>query len=152
MHSFHPQTPDWEPRVRASFARQGLMQALHAVIEHLKPGEVAITMPADPTYSQQHGYIHGGAIASILDSACGYAALTLMPVGREVLTVEFKVNFLSPARGQRFLAVGRVVRAGKTVTVCAGEAFTVDGDRRVPIALMQATMMAVPEMPERAAH
>ncbi|WP_416181147.1 PaaI family thioesterase [Chloroflexus sp.] len=144
MHTFHPQTPDWEPRVRASFARQGLMSSLHAVIEHIRPGELAITMPANPAYSQQHGYIHGGVIASILDSACGYAALTLMPADREVLTVEFKINFLSPARGSRFVAVGRVVRAGRTVTVCSGEAIAIDGERRSTIALMQATMFAVP--------
>ncbi|MCX7861304.1 MAG: PaaI family thioesterase, partial [Chloroflexus sp.] len=117
---------------------------LHAVIEHIRPGELAITMPANPAYSQQHGYIHGGVIASILDSACGYAALTLMPADREVLTVEFKINFLSPARGNRFVAVGRVVRAGRTVTVCNGEAIAIDGERRSTIALMQATMFAVP--------
>ncbi|WP_322487354.1 PaaI family thioesterase [Chloroflexus sp.] len=147
MHTFHPQTPDWEPRVRASFARQGLMIALHAVIEHVCPGELAITMPADPSYSQQHGYIHGGVIASILDSACGYAALSLMPADREVLTVEFKINFLSPARGNRFVAIGRVVRTGRTVTVCRGEAMAIDGDRRSTIALMQATIFAVPATP-----
>nr|WP_322513661.1 PaaI family thioesterase [Chloroflexus sp.] len=130
--------------MRASFARQGLMSSLHAVIEHIRPGELAITMPANPAYSQQHGYIHGGVIASILDSACGYAALTLMPADREVLTVEFKINFLSPARGSRFVAVGRVVRAGRTVTVCSGEAIAIDGERRSTIALMQATMFAVP--------
>ncbi|MEF3273478.1 MAG: PaaI family thioesterase [Chloroflexus sp.] len=144
MHHFHPQTPDWEQRVRASFARQGLMRSFHAVIEHIRPGELAITMPNDPAFSQQHGYIHGGVIASILDSACGYAALTLMPVDREVLTVEFKINFLSPARGSRFIATGQVIKTGRTVTVCTGEAIALDGERRTTIALIQATMFAIP--------
>ncbi|WP_298816898.1 PaaI family thioesterase [Chloroflexus sp.] len=147
MHHFHPQTPDWEQRVRSSFARQGLMRSLHAVIDHIRPGELSITMPADPAFSQQHGYVHGGAIASILDSACGYAALSLMPADREVLTVEFKINFLSPARGSRFIATGRVIRTGRAVTVCTGEAIALDGDRRATIALMQATMFAVPASP-----
>ncbi len=123
------------------------MRSLHAVIDHIRPGELSITMPADPAFSQQHGYVHGGAIASILDSACGYAALSLMPADREVLTVEFKINFLSPARGSRFIATGRVIRTGRAVTVCTGEAIALDGDRRATIALMQATMFAVPASP-----
>ncbi|MGB9738986.1 MAG: thioesterase [Chloroflexus aggregans] len=140
---FHPQTPDWELRVRASFARQGLMHALNAAIEHIRPGELSITIPFNPAYGQQHGYVHGGVIASLLDSACGYAALTLMPADREVLTVEFKVNFVSPAQGSRFVATGRVIRSGRTFSVCTGEAVAINGDRRTTIAIMQATMFAM---------
>ena len=130
-------------RTRESFARQRWMASLGAQLTHVAPGEVHIEMPGSPQWSQQHGYLHAGAITSIVDSACGYAALTLMPEGFEVLTVEFKVNLLSPAIGPRFRAVGRVLRAGRTISVCSGEVLALDGQGPKTVALMQATMMAM---------
>src|SRR5262249_27704428 len=95
--------------------------------------------------TQQHGYLHAGVITTIVDSACGFAAYTLMPADSGVLTVEYKVNFTAPARGARFLASGRVVKPGRTLTVCAGEVLAIDGDEQKLIAMIQATMMRLPE-------
>jgi len=134
-------------RVSASFERQGLMKTLGARLARVADGEVDIGMPFGGALSQQHGYAHAGSITSIVDSACGYAALTRAPAGHGVVTVEFKVNFLRPAIGQRFLAVGRVVHAGRTMGVCTGEvrAFTGDGGDCKVVALMQATVAFVKE-------
>jgi uncharacterized protein (TIGR00369 family) len=134
--------PDVENRVRASFARQRLMQTLGAELVAVRRGEVEIALPFRGELTQQHGYLHAAAVTAIVDSACGYAALTLMPPDVEVLTVEFKVNLLAPATGQRFVAVGRVLRPGRTLTVCAGEVFAVQGGSRMLICAMQATMIA----------
>ncbi len=133
-----------EKQIAASFSAQGLMATLGAELVHVRPGEVHIALHPRPELSQQHGYTHAGAITSIVDSACGYAALTVAPVGYEVLTVEFKVNFMRPAQADRFLAVGRVVKSGKTLTVCQGEVVAEHGSRREAIALMQATIISVP--------
>lgn len=133
-------------RVAASFARQGLMRTLGAALAHVADGEVRIAMPYAALASQQHGYLHAGAVTSLVDSACGYAALTRMPPGREVVTAEFKINLLRPALGAHFVAVGRVVNAGRTLTVCSGElrAFAAAGDADFKlVALMQATMVGV---------
>jgi uncharacterized protein (TIGR00369 family) len=147
-----PPSPDKVPaaafddtRVRASFGRQPLMKTLGAELTQVKPGEVHIEVPHLTANTQQHGYMHGGAVTSIVDSACGYAALSLMPPGQEVVTVEFKVNFLSPAKGERFVAVGRVVKPGRTLTVCTGEvlAYPAGGGEPKAVAVMQATMIAV---------
>src|SRR6516225_4210940 len=119
MHS--PKDPNYESRVRESFSRQTLMQTLAARITAIAPGEVEITMPMQGGLSQQDGFVHAGIITAIVDSACGYAALSLTPADREVLTIEYKVNFLSPAIGELFVARGRVTRSGKTITVCSGE-------------------------------
>jgi uncharacterized protein (TIGR00369 family) len=120
------------------------MRTLAAELVHIAPGEVHIALYPRPELSQQHGYIHAGVLTSIVDNACGYAALTVAPPGCEVLTVEFKVNFMRPALAQRFLAVGKVIRAGKSLTVCQGEVIGEKGARRDAVALMQATMMNVP--------
>ena len=133
-----------EQKITASFAAQGLMRTLGAELVHIAPGEVHIALYPRPELSQQHGYIHAGALTSIVDNACGYAALTVAPAGCEVLTVEFKVNFMRPAVAERFLAVGRVIRAGRSLTVCQGEVIGEQGARRDPVALMQATMINVP--------
>ncbi|MCZ2105554.1 MAG: PaaI family thioesterase [Comamonadaceae bacterium] len=132
-------------RVGRSFAAQGLMQTLGARLARVAAGEVEIEMPFGAALSQQHGYAHAGSVTSIVDSACGYAALTRAPAGSEVVTVEFKVNFLRPAIGRRFLAVGRVVNAGRTMAVCTGEvrAFVGEGEDYKVVALMQATMAFV---------
>jgi uncharacterized protein (TIGR00369 family) len=110
--------PDTEARVRASFARQGLMQHLGARLVAVYPGECAIACGPRPELSQQHGYVHAGVIAAIADSAAGYAAMSQTPEGSEVLTVEFKINLLAPAEGELLMARGKVLRAGRTLTVC----------------------------------
>ena len=132
-----------EQRIQGSFARQGLMATLGAQITQVTEGEVHIALPFSTHLSQQHGFLHAGAITSIVDSACGYAALTQIAEGSEVVTAEFKLNLLRPAIGERFVAVGRVVSAGKRLVVCTGEVHAHHGDSRKLIAIMQATMTAV---------
>ena len=138
-----PRDPEYAERVRASFARQRFMETLGATLEHVAPGEVRIAFTRRDALVQQHGYLHAGVLASVVDSACGYAALSLMEPGAEVVSVEFKINMLSPATADRFVAVGRVIRAGRTVTVCAGEALALGDGEPKTVAVMQATMMAV---------
>jgi uncharacterized protein (TIGR00369 family) len=138
-----PRDPDFEARVRASFARQQFMTALGAQLERILPGEVIVALPFRPELTQQHGFLHAGAVTAVVDSACGYAALTLMEPGAAVLSVEFKVNLLEPAAGARFLAVGRVLRSGRTLSVCSGEMRAMRPEGDVVVAVMQATMMAV---------
>lgn len=136
--------PEVEDRVRKSFARQRLMRTLGAEITAVRGGEVVIELPFRDDLTQQHGYLHAAAITAIVDSACGYAALTRMAPDVEVLSVEFKVNLLAPAIGDRFVAVGRVLRSGRTLTVCAGEGFALQAAERRLIFAMQATMIAAP--------
>ena len=140
---------DVHARVANSFAAQGLMVTMGARLAVVSDGEVHIELPFSGALSQQHGYLHAGATTSIVDSACGYAALTKAPPGFEVVTAEFKLNLLRPALGRRFLAVGRVVSSGKLLTVCTGEvrAFTEDGDSYKVVALMQATIVNVNATP-----
>ncbi len=121
------------------------MKTLGAKLVHVEEGEVHIALPFSTQLSQQHGYVHAGAITSVVDSACGYAALTKTPPGSEIVTAEFKVNFMRPAIGEHFLAIGRVQSAGKLLTVCSGEvrAYSSGGAVQKVIALMQATMVTV---------
>lgn len=128
-------------RIRDSFNRQGFMRTLGAVLESVESGMVTITCGFGDGLTQQHGLIHGGVVASLLDVACGYAALSVMPADREVLTVEFKIHFLKPARTDRLIAVGQVVQSGRTLTVCEGSVF--DATRTRVLARMTTTMMAV---------
>ena len=128
-------------RIRESFDRQGFMRTLGAVLESVEPGTVTITCGFAEGLTQQHGLLHGGVVASLVDVACGYAALSVMPADREVLTVEFKINFLKPAQTERVIAVGQVVQAGRTLTVCEGSVF--DATRTRLLARMTTTMMAV---------
>jgi uncharacterized protein (TIGR00369 family) len=130
-----------ETRVRESFARQGAMATLGAELADIAGGRVVISLPIEPRLSQQHGFLHAGVVVAALDSACGYAALTLMPAESEVLSVEFKVNLLAPASGERLVAEGEVVRAGRTLTVCRGDAFAEGDGERVHVATMLATMV-----------
>lgn len=132
-------------RVRASFARQGMMRTLGAELALVERGRVDIRLPFTPAASQQHGYLHAAATAAIADSACGYAALTLMPPGSEVLTIEFKVNLLAPAAGAWFVASGRVVRSGRTIAVASAEVFAhhAEGETGKLVAMMTATMIRV---------
>lgn len=135
--------PDFERRVRDSFARQQFMALLGASLVRVAAGEVDIELPFADRLKQQHGFIHAGAVASILDSACGYAASTLMDANAAVLSVEFKVNLLEPAVGDHLVAGGRVIRAGRTITVCRAEAVTHGDDGETLAALMTATIMTV---------
>jgi uncharacterized protein (TIGR00369 family) len=131
--------------VRASLGRQTFMTLLGARAATVEPGRVVIELPARADLCQQNGFLHAGAVTSIADSACGYAALTLMPEGHDVLSVEFKVNLLAPARGELFRAEATVVRPGRTLTVCRAEVVAVTpGVPDVAVALMQATMIAIP--------
>ena len=130
-------------RVRASFARQTIMTTIGAEILAVRRGEVEIVLPYSDRILQQHGFIHAGAIATIADSACGYAGLSVMPRDSSVLTTEFKINLLSPAKGERLRAVGRVVRSGKTLVVTLGEVFAESAGASKQVALMTGTMMVV---------
>jgi uncharacterized protein (TIGR00369 family) len=134
---------DIERRVSASFGAQRLMETLGARLALVAEGEVHIALPFSKHLTQQHGFVHAGAITSIVDSACGYAALTKAPLDCEVLSAEFKINLLRPALGEHFLAVGKVQNAGKLLTVCSGEvrAFAAGAAAYKLIALMQATMV-----------
>lgn len=129
-------------RVRESFNRQGFMRTLGAVLESVEPGTVTISCGGGDGLTQQHGLFHGGVLASLVDVACGYAALSVMAEDREVLTVEFTVHFLKPAKTERLIAVGHVIQAGRTLTVCEGSVY--DVTRAHVLARMTATMMAVP--------
>jgi uncharacterized protein (TIGR00369 family) len=129
--------------VRESFARQKFMATIHAELVRVAAGEVDIQVPHDPRLSQQHGFLHAGVVTAAVDSACGYAALTLMAEEAEVLTVELKINLLEPATGQRLLARGRVLRSGRTLTVCRGEAVVVNEAAETIVATLLTTMMAV---------
>jgi uncharacterized protein (TIGR00369 family) len=136
--------PDgFEQRVRDSFARQRLMSDLGARVTAVRPGEVEIELPFGERLTQQHGFLHGGLVATITDTACGYAALTLMRPGTAVLTVEYKINLLAPAQGECVVARGTVVRAGRRITVCRGDAYARDGGAERHVATMSATMIAV---------
>ena len=133
---------DAEERVRQSFARQEYMKTIGAALLHVAPGEVDIALPFSEHLTQQDGYLHAGVVAGATDSACGYAALTTMDADAEVLTVEFKINLLAPAAGDRLIARGRVVRTGRTLTVCRGEAVTVTDGREKHVATLTATLIA----------
>jgi uncharacterized protein (TIGR00369 family) len=140
--------PNFERRVRESFARQRFMTTLGARLLSVTPGEVVIELPWHHRLGQQHGVLHAGAVASIADSACGYAALSLMPPGAAVMSVEFKVNLLAPGRGDRFLALGRVRRTGRTLTVCEGAVRAIQQDKEREISVVTATMIRLEGRPD----
>ena len=141
---YEPRCTDYAGRVRDSFARQGAMQTLGASLGLMAPGAVDIELPWAPALTQQHGFLHAGMVATALDSACGYAGFTLMAADAAVLTVEFKINLLAPAQGQRFRMQGRVIKPGRTITVCEGQAFALsDSGAEKLIATMGCTLMAV---------
>ena len=135
--------PKAEARCRNSFARQPMMTTIGASVLSVKSGEVEIEMPFAAHLTQQHGFLHAGVVATALDSACGYAGLTLMPEEAAVLTIEFKINLLAPARGERFRMEGRVLKPGRTITVCEGRAYALDGTHEKLVATMGCTLMAV---------
>ena len=142
MQTLEPRDPNFEARVRDSFARQRMMHLLGAELTTVLPGQIEIILPFRSDLTQQHGYMHAAAVAAIADSACGYAALTLMEPAQDVLSVEFKVNLLAPAVGERFVAVSRVLRSGRTLSVCAADVQAMQSGSGKLIAAMQATMIA----------
>ena len=135
--------PDYEARVRESFARQQVMTKLGAEMILVSPGWVEIDMAYQEDLTQQHGFLHAGIVATLLDSACGYAAYTLMEPGDNVVAVEFKTNFLRPATGERLVARARVLRSGRSLTVCTGDAFMLQAGAESHVAVMQSTIMKV---------
>ena len=146
-----PRDPDFDRRVRSSFAKQAAMACLGIALERVAPGEVDLTLPFRADLTQQHGFLHAGVVTAAMDSACGYAALSLMEPEAAVLSVEFKVQLLAPARGAWFRASGRVVRAGRTLTVVAGELRAFSGEESAGdgelVALLAGTMMSVRDRP-----
>jgi uncharacterized protein (TIGR00369 family) len=143
MPDFAVQDPDFQTSVRRSFDSLTLMRTVGARLLSVVPGAVEIDLPPREDLTQHHGYVAAGVLTAIVDVACGYAAMTLMPQGASVLTIEYKVNFLSPAQGERMVARGRVVRPGRTVTVCSGEVLAVSGENEKVVAMMLATMVTV---------
>lgn len=139
----HPADPDFAARVLASFARQNAMRLIRAEMPLVDFGRTEIHVPHWDGIEQQHGFVHGGVVGMIADSAAGYAAMTTVPASASVLTVEYKMNLLAPADGEKLIARGKVVRAGRTLIVTQAEVFAVKGDREVPCALMQQTIMAM---------
>lgn len=138
-----PSDPNFATRVADSFARQGAMMHLGAVLSSVEPGIVEIRLPFRDEVAQQHGFFHGGVVATIGDSAGGYAAYSLMPADASVLTVEYKINLVSPAKGQALVARGRVVKPGRTLTVTTVDVFAVDQGRETLCAVMQQTLMCL---------
>lgn len=143
MPPFEPRHADFAGRVRDSFARQGAMQTLGASLGLVVPGAVDIELPWAAELTQQHGFLHAGMVATALDSACGYAAFTLMEARTAVLTIEFKINLLAPAKGERFRMEGRVLKPGRTISVCEGRAFAIENSQEKLVATMGCTLMAV---------
>ena len=143
MSQFSAQDPAFEHRVRASFDRQSLNRTIGARLTRVAPGDVEIEVPFREGLGQQHGFMHDGIVSAIVDSAGGYAALSLTPPATEVLTVEFKINFVAPAKGDRIVARDRVTKPGRTLTVCVGEVFAVERGEEKLVATMLQTIMTV---------
>ena len=146
--SNEPRDPAFEPRVRASFDRQRAMSTIGARIVRVEHGEVELELPFRDDLTQQHGFLHAGIVTTLVDSACGYAALSVMDRESAVLSVEYKVNLLAPAIGERMRAIGRVIKSGRTLVVCTGEVIAVANGAEQVVTVMQATMMAVRGRPE----
>jgi len=145
-----PVDADFEHRIRGSFARQGAMRTLGATLESVEPGFCSISLVPRPEVAQQHGYVHAGVVAAIVDSAGGYAGYTLFPREASVLTVEYKLNLLAPAAGERLVAEGRVIKSGRTLVVTRGEVHAEQGGERTLIAVMQQTLMVMHGMDDYA--
>src|SRR3954452_25198809 len=144
MSRFEPKNPDFRKGAAATFARQQAMRTLGIAIARLEPGEVDLAMAYSPDFTQQNGFVHAGVITAGLDTACGIAAFSLMPANSDILTVEFKTNLLAPARGERFVFRARVLKSGRTLTVCEAQAFAEHGGAENLIATMTGTLMALP--------
>ena len=143
-----PKNPDFEARVRDSFARQAIMELIGARLTRVEPGLVEIELPYRADLTQQHGFFHAGITSTIADSAGGYAAFSLMPAQASVLTTEFKINLLAPADGELLRARGRVIKPGRTLTVCEAEVFAVKDGRTTPCAKLLETLMCLEGHPD----
>jgi len=141
--AFTPKDPLYEQRVRSSFERQAAMKTIGAFLSVIDPGHVQIELPFSHALTQQHGFMHAGMIATALDSACGYAAFTLMPEGAGILTIEYKINLVAPGKGQLFRMEATVVKPGRTITLVEGKAFAIDEGKGKLIATMTATEMTI---------
>ena len=148
VSTFVARDPGYAQRVRASFLRQGAMALIGAELTELAPGYCAISVSMRPEISQQHGYVHAGIIATLVDSAGGYAGFTLFPADSSVLTVEFKLNLLAPAVGDRLVAEGFVVKPGRTLVITRGEVHAEKGGKRTLVALMQQTLIVMHGKPD----
>ena len=148
MNSLNPVDTDFEARVRASFDRQAFMSTLGAKLTRVEAGAIEIQLPMHAGLAQQHGFAHAGVVASIADSACGYAAATLMSADSGVLAVEFKINLMAPAAGDLLVARGRVIRAGRTLSVCQADVMAVTDGTEKQVAILTATIMTVRDRPE----
>lgn len=143
MPNFVPKDPDYQRRVRDSFARQTLMTTVGAEMAEIGPGTCTLAMAYRRDLCQQHGFHHAGVTTALADSAAGYAAYSLMPPGSSVLTVEYKINLMAPADGERFIARAAVEKSGRTLAVVRSEVFAVEGGEEKAIAFMLATMMCL---------
>lgn len=141
--AFQPQDPDFEARVRASFARQGVMRLIGAELTRVEPGLATIELGYRPELTQQHGYFHAGMTSTIADAAAGYAAYSLYPADSSVLTVEFKINLIAPADGERLVATGRVKKPGRTLTICEFEVLAVKNAQPTVCALGLETLICL---------
>jgi len=146
--TFEAKDPAYAQRVRASFDRQGAMKLIGASIDELSPGYCSISLAPRPETSQQHGYVHAGIVAALVDTAGGFAGFTLFPADSSVLTVEFKLNLLAPATGERLIAEGFVIKPGRTLAITRGEVHAETGGKRTLVALMQQTLMVMHGKPD----
>jgi uncharacterized protein (TIGR00369 family) len=146
--TFIPVDAGYESRVRGSFARQGAMKLIGAQMQEVAPGYCAIGLVPRPEIAQQHGYVHAGVVSTIVDAAGGYAGFTLFPVESSVLTVEFKINLLAPAEGDRLIAEGFVVKLGRTLVITRGEVHAERAGGRTLVALMQQTLIVLHGKPD----
>ncbi|MCZ2106662.1 MAG: PaaI family thioesterase [Burkholderiales bacterium] len=151
MDHFPPLEAAATERIHASFAKQGAMTTVGARLTHLARGQVHLCFDWAPALTQQHGFIHAGMMATVLDSACGYAGLSVMPLEAGVLSIEFKINLLAPAKGQSFRCEGVVLKPGRTIVVTEGRAYAIDGDQEKLVATMNCTLMALENRPGIAA-
>lgn len=141
--AFQPQNPAYEARVRDSFSRQPFMEQIGASLEVIEPGYVEVHLPYSKKLTQQHGFIHGGALATIADSAAGYAAFTLVPADASILTVEYKLNIMRPGQGEKMIAKGKVIKPGRNLTIVDSDVYAVrDGEEVMCVASIQ-TLMAL---------
>lgn len=143
MSEFTPRNPDFEARVRRSFDKQQVMDSLGIKLSAISPGQVELSMAYDARFSQQHGFVHAGILTTALDSACGYAAFSLMDPEAAVLTIELKTNLLAPGAGTHFRFTGQVIKPGRTITVSEGRAYAIHNGGEKLISTMTATLMAV---------
>ncbi|MBA3012069.1 MAG: PaaI family thioesterase [Proteobacteria bacterium] len=140
---FVPEDENYREKVAKSFDRQRAMKTIGITLEEISPGRVVLNMPYNEAYTQQHGFVHAGILSTALDSACGYAAFSLMPEEAAVLSIEYKVNLLAPAKGEKFIITGQVLKAGRTLTVCQSEAYAVSEGKKKLVAQMTGTMMTI---------